>query len=115
MKATVIFILAAGAVIAGSALLLMLLFPDAASHEALTVAALLAFAVHLVSFVLARRLWNRSMWGAWVSGSLMRFGTLVVFAVLAAKVLMYPLVPSLAGCAVFLFLPTLFEPLLLRR
>ena len=45
----------------------------------------------------------------------MRLGTLVVYAVLVVKVLVLPLAPALIGCATFLFLPTLIEPLLLLK
>jgi hypothetical protein len=53
--------------------------------------------------------------GAWVIGSTFRFATLAIFAFLVAKVLLYPLAPALIGCAVFLFLPVLLEPLLLLK
>lgn len=46
---------------------------------------------------------------------MLRLGTLLVWAVVVAKVLAVPVVPALIGCATFLFLPTLIEPLLLLR
>ncbi len=115
MKAFAGFTLAAAGLIGASMSALMLLFPTAADHEALELTALVAFAVHLVAFVLARLLKGRNVWVAWGVGSLLRLGTLVVYAVLVVKVLALPLVPALIGCATFLFLPTLIEPLLLLK
>ena len=115
MKAFAGFVLAAAGLIGASMAALMLLFPTAADHEALELTALVAFVVHLVAFGVARLLRGRNIWLAWGVGSVLRLGTLVVYAVLVVKVLALPLVPALIGCATFLFLPTLIEPLLLLK
>ena len=114
MKAHLLFALGAAATIGVSMVALMAIMPNAADHEALELTAVLVFGVHVVSFALSRALRAWNMMGAWLAGSFLRFATLVVYAVLVAKVLMFPLAPALIGCATFLFLPTLFEPLLLR-
>lgn len=115
MKAFALFVLAAAGLIGTSMAALMLLFPTPADHEALELTAVVVFGVHLVSFLLARLLKQRSVWVAWGAGSLLRLGTLLVYAVLVVKVLALPLVPALISCATFLFLPTLIEPLLLLK
>ncbi|HVZ76914.1 MAG TPA: hypothetical protein VG818_02930 [Gemmatimonadaceae bacterium] len=115
MKIFGLFALAAGAVIAASMAALMLLFPNPADRQALELAAAVGFGVHLAAFALARALRARHVWAGWIAGSLLRLATLVAFAVLVSKVWMLPLVPSLIGCATFLFLPTLIEPLLLLK
>lgn len=115
MKVFGLFGLAAAAIIGASMAGLMLIFPTPADHEALELTAVVVFGAHLVSFAVARLVKARNVWAGWLVGSVMRLGTLVVFAVLAVKVLMLPLAPALIGCATFLFLPTLIEPLLLLK
>ena len=51
----------------------------------------------------------------WGAGTLLRFLTLVVYAVIVAKVLTVPLAPALVSMAALFFLTTLVEPLLLKR
>ena len=115
MKAFGLFALAAAGIIGASMALLMLFFPNPADHEALELTAVVVFGVHLVAFGMARMLRRRNVWAGWMLGSVLRLLTLVVYAMLAAKVLMFPLAPALIGCATFLFLPTLIEPLLLLK
>jgi hypothetical protein len=110
-----LFALAAAAMIAASMGALMLLFRGADERHALALTALVVFAVHLVAFAVARWLKQRHVWLAWGAGSVLRLGTLIVWAVLVVKVLAVPVVPALIGCAMFLFLPTLIEPLLLLK
>ena len=47
-------------------------------------------------------------------GALLRLLTLVVYALLAAKVFTMPLVAALISLAAFFFLSTLIEPLLIK-
>ncbi len=115
MKVFGLFALAAAAMIGASMAALMLLFHGPGDRQALELTAVAVFGVHLASFVLARLVKRRSVWVAWGVGSLLRLATLLVYAVLVVKVLAFPLVPALIGCATFLFLPTLIEPLLLLK
>lgn len=109
------FALAAAAMIGAAMAALMLLFRGPGDRQALELTALIVFGVHLVAFASARLLKGRNIWLAWGAGSVLRLGTLVIYAVLVVKVLAVPLVPALVGCATFLFLPTLIEPLLLLK
>ncbi|HET7631948.1 MAG TPA: hypothetical protein VFK16_06520 [Gemmatimonadaceae bacterium] len=115
MKATAWWALVSAAVIVVAGVVMALVFPGAAARHALIVAGVVVFIVHQVSFALVRRLLRWNVLGAWVIGSTFRFATLAIFAFLVAKVLLYPLAPALIGCAVFLFLPVLLEPLLLLK
>ena len=115
MKVFGLFTLAAAAAIGASMGALMLLFRSPGDRQALALTALVVFAVHLVEFAVARGLKARHVWLAWGVGSVLRLGTLVVWAVLVVKVLVLPVAPALIGCATFLFLPTLIEPLLLLK
>ncbi len=115
MKIFGLFALAAVGLIGASMGALMLLFPAPADRAALALTAAVAFGVHLEAFALARLLRGRHAWAAWLAGSLNRLLALLLYAFLVVKVLMIPVVPSLIGCATFLFLPTLIEPLLLLK
>ncbi|HUX33318.1 MAG TPA: hypothetical protein VMV51_05545 [Gemmatimonadaceae bacterium] len=115
MKVFWLFTLAAAAMIGASMAALMLLFTGPGEHRALELTALVALGVHLVAFAVARALRGRNAWLAWGLGSVLRLGSLVIYAVLVVRVLAVPLVPALVGCATFLFLPTLIEPLLLFK
>jgi len=115
VKPLALFTVATAATVGVSMAILMLLFPTAADRAALAVTAGLMVAVHVVVFVVVQRLMRWSVWGAWGAGSVLRLATLVIYAVLVSKVLLLPLAPALIGCATFLFLPTVFEPLLLRK
>jgi hypothetical protein len=48
------------------------------------------------------------------TGAILRLLTLVVYAILVAKVFMLPLVAALISLAAFFFLSTLLEPLLIK-
>lgn len=115
MKALALFALATAATIGVSMGTLMLLFATAADRRALALTAAVVFAVHVVLFTIVQALTRWSVWGAWGTGSLLRLATLVIYAVLVSKVLLLPVAPALIGCATFLFIPTVFEPLFLRK
>jgi hypothetical protein len=110
-----LFAAAAAALIGAATVGLMLVFRAPADRHALEVTAVVVLAVHLFTFGLARILKPGGVWVAWLSGSALRLATLVVYALLVAKVLAFPLAPALIGCATFLFLPTLIEPLFLLK
>jgi hypothetical protein len=55
------------------------------------------------------------MVAAWGAGALLRFVALVVYALVAVKVVGLPSLPALLSLFVFFFLSMLLEPLFLRR
>jgi hypothetical protein len=71
--------------------------------------------VQLVAFAVTKALARRHLIAGWGAGSLLRFMTLVVYALLAVKVLGVAPVAALVSLATFLFLSTLIEPLFLRQ
>ena len=94
---------------------LTLVFGGPADAKAIALSAIVAIGVQLVAFAIAvTRPPKEALIGRGI-GSLLRFGTLVVYAVLVAKVLVLPLGPALVGLAAFFFLTTLIEPLFLKR
>jgi hypothetical protein len=113
VKATALYVLSAAAMIAVAGALLALGFGPGA-RPVLVTTGLVALAVQVVAFLVARALAARHLWVAWGAGSLLRLVALVAYAFLAVKVLALPMVPAVLGMAVFLFVTTLIEPLLLR-
>lgn len=95
--------------------LLTLAFPGPRDAAAIRLSAIVAIAVQLVAFAVTKTLARHHVIAGWGAGSLLRFMTLVVYALLAVKVLGVAPVAALVSLATFLFLSTLVEPLFLRR
>ena len=95
--------------------LLSLIFHAPGDTKAIALSGVVAIAVQLVAFAFAvTRGPKEAIIGRGI-GSLLRFFTLMVYAVLVAKVLVLPLAPALISLAAFFFLTTLIEPLFLKR
>jgi hypothetical protein len=95
--------------------LLTLAFPGPRDAAAIRLSAIVAIVVQLVAFAITRAVARRHLIAGWGAGSLLRFMTLAVYALLAVKVFGLPPVAALVSLATFLFLSTLIEPLFLRR
>ncbi len=95
--------------------LLTLGFSGPGDAAAIRLSALVGIVVQLAAFALTSALARRHLVAGWALGSLLRFVTLVVYALLALQVLALPPVAALVSLAVFLFISTLIEPLFLRR
>ncbi len=106
---------AALAVTLAAAWALTLGFHGPGDAGAIWLSAAVAIAVQLVAFVIARSVAPQQLTIGWGAGTLLRFLTVVVYAVVVAKVLGMPLVAALVSLATFLFLTTLVEPVFLRR
>lgn len=98
-----------------AAWLLTLAFHAPGDAAAVWLSAIVAAAVQLAAFEPVRRLARRQMIAGWGVGVLVRFVTLVVYALLVLKVLAVAAAPALVALAAFLFLTTLIEPLFLGR
>jgi hypothetical protein len=109
------YALVAIASIAAAGWLLTLGFPGSRDAAAIRLSAIVAIVVQLVAFAVTKAVAQRHLIAGWGAGSLLRFLTLVVYALLAVKVLSLPPVAALVSLATFLFLSTLIEPLFLRR
>jgi hypothetical protein len=115
LKSWALYALAAIALIVGVGWLLALAFPGPQDAAAIRLSAIVAIVVQLVAFGITKALARRHLIAGWGAGSLLRFVTLVAYALLAAKVLGLPPVAALLSLVTFLFLSTLIEPLFLRR
>ncbi|HJQ20683.1 MAG TPA: hypothetical protein VJ867_10065 [Gemmatimonadaceae bacterium] len=76
---------------------------------------LVALAVQLASFTIARVLRARNMLLGWGLGSALRLIALVIYAILVAKLWRAALTPALLSFAAFLFVTTVVEPVFLKR
>ena len=109
------YALTATASIAAVGWLLTLGFHGPRDAAAIRLSAIVAIVAQLVAFAVTKAIAQRHLIAGWGAGSLLRFTTLVVYALLAVKVLGLPPVAALVSLATFLFLSTLIEPLFLRR
>jgi hypothetical protein len=94
--------------------LLSLAFRGPGDVGAIWLSAGIAIAVQLAAFALSRLAGANNLMARMGTGALLRLLTVVVYAILAAKVIGLPLVAALISLAVFLFLSTLIEPLLIK-
>ena len=94
--------------------LLSLAFRGPGDAGAIWLSAAIAVAVQLAVFALARLVGANNLMARMGTGALLRLLTVVVYGILAAKVIGLPLVAALISLAVFLFLSTLIEPLLIK-
>lgn len=115
MKRAVLFLAAASGLILLIAAILSFVFPGAANLRAITVSAVLALAVQLVSFVVLQKMRGQGVMIAWGIGSLVRFATLITYGVLATGTLGLPLAAALFSLATFLFATSILEPVMLER
>jgi hypothetical protein len=113
MKATASFALATLALIALSYPLLRMGFASTHEAQAVRMSAVLALAVQLATFAIARLMARRNMIVGWGIGAALRLLALTVYALLVAPSLGLPRSAALVSLAVFLFLSMLIEPLLL--
>ena len=113
MKAAAFFALATLALIALSYPLLRMGFASAHDAEAVRTSAVLALAVQLATFAVARLMARRNMIVGWGVGAALRLLALTIYALLVAPSLGLPRSAALVSLAVFLFLSMLIEPLLL--
>ncbi len=95
--------------------LLTLAFPGPRDATAIRLSAVIAIVVQLAAFAVTRAVMPRNLMAGWGAGSLLRLLTVVIYALLAVKVLGVAPVAALVSLATFLFLATLIEPLFLRR
>lgn len=115
MNPSLKYALGCAALIGAAWALAMWVVTDASVRQALSVTAALAFLVQMVAFQIAR-MWARkqNVIAGWGIGIMLRFGVLVIFALVAAPRFGLPLSASLLGLATFLFVSTLIEPLFLK-
>jgi hypothetical protein len=94
--------------------LLTLGFRGPGDAAAIRLSAIVVVVVQLAGFAAIRLVPQKHVIAGWGAGALLRFLTLVIYAVLVAKVLAMPLAAALISMAAFFFLTTVIEPLLLK-
>jgi hypothetical protein len=94
--------------------LLSLLFRGPGDAAAIWLSAGVCIAVQLAASSLGRLAGHNNVMARMGIGAILRLLTLVVYALLVAKLLMLPLTAALVSIAAFFFLTTLIEPLLIK-
>lgn len=112
MKAGAYFAVATAALIGIGYFLLQLGFTSPAEHGAIQISALLAVAVQMVTFVIARKA-SRNMMVGWGVGTLVRVLSVVLYALIVVPAYGLPRSAAMVSLVIFLFVSMLVEPLLL--
>jgi ABC-type uncharacterized transport system permease subunit len=104
------------AALAGVAALLLIVFNDAAGEgrRAVGYSAALALVVQAIAFRMTWRAAPEKLMSRWGMAALVRFLTLVVYALVLLKPLGLAPVPALISLAAFYFVTTVLESLLLK-
>lgn len=82
--------------------------------SAVAISAAIAIVVQFAAFPMIRELAAKNLLAGWGVGTLIRFLTLIAYAILAAKVLRLPPTAALISLFVFYFLSMVIEPFFLR-
>ena len=97
-----------------AALGLSLLFKGDGDHLAIWLSAAVAWITQLAAFPVIRKLISSNLVVGWAVGTLVRMGTLLLYALLGIMVFKLSMTPALVGLALFYFLSMVIEPLFLR-
>jgi hypothetical protein len=89
-------------------------FRDQGDARSIWISAALAWVTQLAAFPFVRRLTSVNLMTGWAVGSLVRMGTLLVYALVASQVLELSMTSALVGLALFYFVSMVIEPLFLR-
>jgi hypothetical protein len=106
-----------GAAILLSGGVLAVVFSAPGGRRAVAVSAVVAFAVQLLAYSIARRAMRqpgRPIMTAWVVGMILRFGAIAVCGLVAVRRWNLDPLPALVSLVVFFFVTTLLEPWLLQ-
>ncbi|HEY4132264.1 MAG TPA: hypothetical protein VGM50_16765 [Gemmatimonadaceae bacterium] len=99
-------------IVVGAVLALVLRGPG--DGWAIGLSGVVAIAVQLAAFHLGRMVGKDNLTGRMGIGALLRFFSLVLYAVVAVAVLKLPMVAALLSLFLFFFLSTLIEPFLIK-
>jgi hypothetical protein len=103
----------AGVIVVGG-VLLSLAFRGPGDATAIWVSAVLALAVQVGAAALGGMIGKANLQARMGAGALVRFLTLIAYALVVAFAIKLPLTAALVSLAVFFFVTTLIEPLLIR-
>jgi hypothetical protein len=113
MKAMAWFSGSVVAIVLVSGLVLAIPFSSSLDREAIRSSAMVAVIAQMFAFGIAKAFGTRSFLAGWVVGVVLRFATLVVYGIVAVRVLAMPAPAALISLVTFLFLSTLAETKLL--
>lgn len=102
------------ALILGLAWLLTRLWPSPLAQQAIWFSALIALGIQIIGFLFVRVLLSAHVMAGWGAGMLLRFLTLVLYALIGIRLLGFPPAPALLSLAAFFFVSTLIEPVFLK-
>ncbi len=108
------FAAASIALIAVAAFALTFVFKGPGDERAIWISAAVGAFSQIAAFPAVRKLTAQNLMVGWGMGSLVRFGTLGVYALVAAFALHLPMTAALVSLALFYFLSMVIEPLFLR-
>lgn len=115
MKRVLAFAAVAAALTASSAAIMTIVWSTPAEERAIWLSAAIAFVVQMLAFGIVTVMKRDQVIVGWGLGALMRLVTLSVYALVFVKALGLPSTAALVSLAMFFFLSTLVEPLLLAR
>jgi hypothetical protein len=108
------FAMASLALIGVAAAGMAMFFKGPGEQLAVVLSALIAWTTQIVAFPAVRKLTASNLITGWAVGSLVRMGTLLVYALLGMFVFKLAMTPALLGLALFYFVSMVIEPLFLR-
>lgn len=114
MKAFVSFLAATALIVVVGGWVLTRVWPTPDAAHAIRVSALVAVVVQFFAFGVLRLAGRDHAIAAWGLGALLRFVVLGIYALVLVKSLGLVMGPALVSLALFFFLSTLVEPLLLN-
>ena len=97
-----------------AALLSQFAFTGAAASHAILVSAVVAIAVQVVTFAIAKLVAREQVMAGWGLGVVLRFTVVAVWAFLGIKALQLAPTPALFSLVLFFFVSTLIEPIFLN-
>ena len=115
MKRVLAFAAVAAALTASSAAVMTVVWSTPAEERAIWLSAAIAFVVQMLAFGIITVMKRDQVIVGWGLGALMRLVTLSLYALVFVKALGLPSTAALVSLAMFFFLSTLVEPLLLAR
>ena len=115
MKRLLAFAAVAAALTASTAAIMTIVWSSPAEERAIWLSAAIAFVVQMLAFGVATIVRRDQVIVGWGLGALMRLVTLSVYALVFVHPLGLPATAALVSLAMFFFLSTLVEPLLLAR
>lgn len=108
------FAVSSATLISAAAFALTFAFRGPGEAKAIWISAGVAFLSQVAAFPAVKRLTASNLTVGWGVGSLVRFGTLGVYALVAGLVLNLEMTPALVSLALFYFVSMVIEPLFLR-